>query len=165
MITIYGKHQLNCLHFSSEAITDLQVLLFNIHIWIYFQLFFISYDNGQILLNYFRFNLFNLPIDHLHKLISPLSIEFIRMTLRLHYVCIAMYCDIFASGLLFTETTKKVWIKLIQCCHNNHWKTWIKVASYFLEKWGKCKYLHSQIVPLGEGLLRTPISSMVWISR
>ena len=40
----------------------------------------------------------------------------------------------------------------------------------FLEKWGKCKYLHSQIVPLdisedkkncetGEGLLRTRISS------
>ena len=55
----------------------------------------------------FRFNLFNLPIDH-RKLISSLSIEFIRMELRLQYVCILMYCDIFASGLLFTETTKKV---------------------------------------------------------
>ena len=32
------------------------------------------------------FNLFNLPIDHLHKLISPLSIEFIGMELRLQYV-------------------------------------------------------------------------------
>ena len=61
----------------------------------------------------FRFNLFNLPIDHLHKLISPLSIEFIRMELRLHYVCIPMYCDTFASGLLFNETTRKVWIKLL----------------------------------------------------
>ena len=46
---------------------------------------------------------FNLPIDHLHKLISPLSIEFIRMELRLHYVFVLMYCDFFASGLLFTE--------------------------------------------------------------
>ena len=45
-------------------------------------------------------------------LISPLSIEFI-MELRLQYVCILTYCDIFASGLLFTETTKKVSIKLI----------------------------------------------------
>ena len=61
----------------------------------------------------FRFDLFNFPIDHLHKLISPLSIEFIRMELRLHYVCIPMYCDIFANGLLFTKTTKNIWIKLL----------------------------------------------------
>ena len=33
------KHQLNCLHFSSVAIIDLQVLLFNINIWVNFQLF------------------------------------------------------------------------------------------------------------------------------
>ena len=41
------------------------------------------------------------------------------------YICILMYSDIFASGLLFTETTK----------------------------------YRSHIVPLGEGLLRTRISS------
>ena len=63
MITIYRKHQLNYLHFSSMAIIDLQVLLFNILL--------------------------------------------------------------------------------------------------FLEKWGKCKYLHSQIDPLGEGLLRTRISILM----
>ena len=47
-------------------------------------------------------------------------------------------------------------------CHNNHWKTWLKVASYrFFENWGKCKYLHSQIICLAEGLLRTCISSIM----
>ena len=35
----------------------------------------------------FRFNLFNLPINH-HKLITPLSKEFIRMELRLQWLCI-----------------------------------------------------------------------------
>ena len=55
----------------------------------------------------FRFHLFDSPIDHFHKLISPLSIEFI-MALRLQYVCILMYCDILASGPLFTETTKRI---------------------------------------------------------
>ena len=62
----------------------------------------------------FRLNLFHLPIDHLHKLFSPLPIEFIRMELRLiMYLYQCTYCDFFASGLLFTEITKKVWIKLI----------------------------------------------------
>ena len=88
MITMYRKHRLNRLRFSSMAIIDLQVLLYQINIWVHFQLFFIFY--------------------HLHKLISPLSIEFISMELRLHYVCIPIYCDIFASGLLLiTETTKR----------------------------------------------------------
>ena len=52
------------------------------------------------------------------------------------YICILMYSDIFASGLLFTETTKRF---QLNCCHNNHWKTWLKVASYcFLKSaWGK----------------------------
>ena len=48
---------------------------------------------------------FKFCIDQ-RKLITPLSIEFIRMELRLQYVCIPMYCDIFASAVLFTETTK-----------------------------------------------------------
>ena len=46
----------------------------------------------------FRFN--DLIVDHLDKLISPLSIGFIRIELR-HW-CI----DNFASGLLFTESLK-----------------------------------------------------------
>ena len=49
----------------------------------------------------FRFTLFNLPIDHLHKLISPFSIEFIRMELRLQYVSMMMHCE-----LSFTVTRK-----------------------------------------------------------
>ena len=55
----------------------------------------------------FRFYSFNSSIDNLHKLISPLSIEFKKMGLRLQYVCILMYYDtVLASGLLFTKTTK-----------------------------------------------------------
>ena len=44
----------------------------------------------------FRLNLFNLPIDHLHKLISPLPIEFIRMKLRLMYLyqCIVIFLQV-----------------------------------------------------------------------
>ena len=34
------------------------------------------------------------------------------MELRLHYVCILMHCDIFASGLFFTETTKRFQLNL-----------------------------------------------------
>ena len=50
----------------TSVIIHLQVLLFNIYIWV---------------------NFINLPIDHLHKLISPLFIEFI-MKLRLQYMCV-----------------------------------------------------------------------------
>ena len=89
----------------------------------------------------FRFNLFNLPRDHLHKLISPLSIEFIRMELRLHYVCIPMYCDCHWFNVAITTTGRLGFL-------------------LFLEKWRKCKYLHSQICPLAKGLLRTRISSL-----
>ena len=103
MSTIYRKYQLNCLHLSSMAIIDLQVLLFNINISAVLYLV----TTVKFYQTIFRFNLFNLPIDHLHKLISPLSIEFIRMESRLHYVCIPMYCVFFAGGLMFTETTKK----------------------------------------------------------
>ena len=51
----------------------------------------------------FRFNLFNLPINH-HKLIM----DGVEATVIVY----TMYCDIFESALLFTEY-KKVWIKLI----------------------------------------------------
>ena len=121
----------------------------------------------------FTCTLFNLPIDHLHKLISYLSIEFIRMELRMHCVCILMYCDIFASGLLFTETTTMVWIKLIWCSQSNHWKTWLKVASYCFLKCAQnaniCilksfSWIFQKIKTheKGEGLLRTRISSYHW---
>ena len=43
----------------------------------------------------FRFNLFNLPVDHLPELISSLSIEFIRMELRLQCVYTDTYFVIF----------------------------------------------------------------------
>ena len=61
------------------------------------------------------------------------------------YICILMCSDIFASGLLFTETTKE-----------------LPYDGFLLllEKWAKCKYFHSQIIPLDEGLLRTRISSI-----
>ena len=49
----------------------------------------------------FVFTLFNLPIDHLHKIISPFSIEFIRMGLMLQYVSMMMHCE-----LSFTVTRK-----------------------------------------------------------
>ena len=104
MITIYRKHKLNSLHFPSVAIIDLHVLLFNINIRVNFQQFFILWQRS----NYIKRFSDLIPLiclDHLHKLISPLSIEFVRMELRLHYICMPMYCDIFASGL-FTETTK-----------------------------------------------------------
>ena len=56
----------------------------------------------------FSFNLFNLPIDYLHELISSLLIEFTSGVVAIVYVhSIRMYfCDIFPNGLLFTETTK-----------------------------------------------------------
>ena len=57
----------------------------------------------------FRFNLFNLPID-LHKLISPLSIEFIRTESRLHYVCISIYCDFLQVDYCLLKTQK--WFEL-----------------------------------------------------
>ena len=56
------------LHFSSVAIIDVQVLLFNINIWVNFLYFVTTVKFFKMI---FRFNL---PIDHLHKLISPLSI-------------------------------------------------------------------------------------------
>ena len=45
-----------------------------------------------------RFILSNLPIEHLHKLISPFLIEFIRMELRLQYVSIMMHCELSFTG-------------------------------------------------------------------
>ena len=39
-----------------------------------------------------------LYIDHLHKLISPFSIEFIRMELRLQYVSIMIHYEISFTG-------------------------------------------------------------------
>ena len=65
-----------------------------------FQLQYLSYFSAVLYLvttvkfynTIFRFNLLNFPIDHLHKLISPLSIEFIRMELRLHYICTVYRC-------------------------------------------------------------------------
>ena len=52
----------------------------------------------------FRFTLFNnLPN------IRPLAqIKNKRKELRLQYVCIKLYCDIFASGILFIETRKNL---------------------------------------------------------
>ena len=44
-----AKHQLNCLHFSSVANIDLQVLLFNINIWVNFQLFIILWQRSNFL--------------------------------------------------------------------------------------------------------------------
>ena len=106
---IYRKHQLNCLHnYRSPSFAFLHQHLSS------FSAVFYLVTTVKFYKTIFRFNLFNLPIDHLHKLISPLSIEFVRIELSIHYVCIPMYCDIFASGLLLiTETTKKLWIKLI----------------------------------------------------
>ena len=63
-----------------------------------------------------------------------------------------MYCDFFASGLLFTEITKMIWINLIQCCHNNHWKTWLKVASYcFLKSGGNANICILKSFPWARG--------------
>ena len=78
MITIYRKHQLNCLHFSSVANIDLQVLLFNINIWVNFQLFIILWQWSNF-------------IDS-----SRWSRGYIMYLYRF-----------FASGLLFTEITKR----------------------------------------------------------
>ena len=47
----------------------------------------------------------------MHKLISPLSIEFIRMELRLHYASILMYCDFLDYSLL--KAQKRFELKLI----------------------------------------------------
>ena len=74
MITIlYQKHQLNCLNFSSVAVVDLQFSA-------------VLMTTVKFYKMIFRFNLFNLPVYHFRKLISPLSIGFIRMELRLQYV-------------------------------------------------------------------------------
>ena len=45
-----------------------------------------------------RFTLFNLTIDHLHKLVSPFSTESIRLDLRLQYVSIIMHCILSFPG-------------------------------------------------------------------
>ena len=73
-------------------------------------------------------------------------------------ICIPMYCDIFVSGLLFTETPKKVWIKLINVAITTG--KWLKVASYcFLKSGGNANIcILKKTRETGEGLLRTRIS-------
>ena len=151
MITIYKKHQFNCLHFSSVAIIDLHFLITDLEL-----IFSCSYDNDFIFIRLyktiFRFNLFNLPIDHLHKLISPLSIQFIRMELRLHYVCIPMYCDIFASGLLFTEITKRFelnWFNVAITATGRLGLRWLPTVSW---KVGKIQIFAFSNRSLGRGV-------------
>ena len=88
-----------------------------------------------------------MPIDHLHKLISPLSIEFIRMELRLHYVywCILIFWQV---DYCLLKPQKRF---QLNCCHNNHWKTWLKVASYcFLKSGENANICILKIFPLGE---------------
>ena len=75
--------------FTSVAMIDLPVLLYDINIWVNFHLFL--WQQSNFIKRLFRFTLFNLSIDHLHKLISPFSIEVIIMELRLHYVGISWY--------------------------------------------------------------------------
>ena len=45
-------------------------------------------------------------MDHLHELISPLSIQFMRMELRLHYVFIPMYCDFLQAAYCLLKSQK-----------------------------------------------------------
>ena len=64
------------------------------------------------------------------------------------YICILMYSDIFANGL-FTETTKRF---QLNCCHNSHWKTWLKVASYcFLKSGGNANICILKSFPWARG--------------
>ena len=125
--------------------------------------------NVQLYKTIFGFNylIFIFRIEHLHKLISPLSKSFIRMEFRRQYVCIEMHCDI--CGLLFTETTKKGSFKFILCWHN-HWKTLLKVAYYCFLKSGENANIcilksflwifeKRKTRETDEGLLRTRVSS------
>ena len=64
-----------------------QGLLFNINICVNFQLFLWQQSNFIK-----RFADLLCLIYHLHQLISPFSIEFIRMELRPQYVSIMMHC-------------------------------------------------------------------------
>ena len=75
-----------------------QGLLFNINLIfrVNFQLFLFM-ATVKFYKTICRFTFFNLPIDH-YKLISPFSIEFIRMQLRLQYVSIMMHCELSFTG-------------------------------------------------------------------